>query len=295
MTAFIDALADYRRRHPDEAATVAEFAELAQAAGADPYRRERLQSHLPLPRGWSAPMAGALLTHHRKARSLAAAGRARRRRPRPGLRGPARGRGESGLRDLVVEGGLFDLDRHWIPERGAEPGTGITTRASWCARPAARSSSSARNRTTWRWCDIEAIANDPASDESPGGWRGSGWRDEFPPMKKVVEKPNLQHPRPQRASPRREREGQSRPAHRAVRVRLFVAGAADVDHHVTHVRVGAQELAVDVDAAAAEHRVDPRQHARHVAVDVQQAVAAVVFGQADLGKFTADSVLPLSL
>jgi 8-oxo-dGTP pyrophosphatase MutT (NUDIX family) len=29
---------------------------------------------------------------------------------------------ESGLADLVVEGGIFDLDRHWIPAREAEPG-----------------------------------------------------------------------------------------------------------------------------------------------------------------------------
>ena len=37
MPAFIDAA---HSRHPDEAATVAEFAELARAEGADPYRRE---------------------------------------------------------------------------------------------------------------------------------------------------------------------------------------------------------------------------------------------------------------
>ncbi len=29
---------------------------------------------------------------------------------------------ESGLSDLVVEGGIFDLDRHWIPERKDVPG-----------------------------------------------------------------------------------------------------------------------------------------------------------------------------
>jgi 8-oxo-dGTP pyrophosphatase MutT (NUDIX family) len=28
---------------------------------------------------------------------------------------------ESGLMDLTVEPEIFDLDRHWIPERGAEP------------------------------------------------------------------------------------------------------------------------------------------------------------------------------
>jgi len=29
---------------------------------------------------------------------------------------------ESGLSDLAIEGGIFDLDRHWIPERKGEPG-----------------------------------------------------------------------------------------------------------------------------------------------------------------------------
>ena len=29
---------------------------------------------------------------------------------------------ESGLTELAIEGGIFDLDRHWIPERKGEPG-----------------------------------------------------------------------------------------------------------------------------------------------------------------------------
>jgi 8-oxo-dGTP pyrophosphatase MutT (NUDIX family) len=29
---------------------------------------------------------------------------------------------ESGLADLALEGGVYDLDRHWIPERKGEPG-----------------------------------------------------------------------------------------------------------------------------------------------------------------------------
>ncbi len=29
---------------------------------------------------------------------------------------------ESGLRDLVIEREIFDLDRHWIPDHGAVPG-----------------------------------------------------------------------------------------------------------------------------------------------------------------------------
>src|SRR5690606_34688429 len=59
---------------------------------------------------------------------------------------------------------------------------------------------------------------------------------------------------------------------------------AHVDHHVADLRVGAQELAVDVDRVAAEDVVDLGQHAGDVAVDVQQAQAALVLRQGDLGE-----------
>jgi len=123
MSAFIDALDAYRRRHPDEVATVVEFAELARDEGADPYRRERLEGHFTAS-AWlvSADGRRALLTHHRKLdRWLQPGGHADGDRDlaRAALREAEE---ESGLRDLVVEAELFDLDRHWIPERGAEPG-----------------------------------------------------------------------------------------------------------------------------------------------------------------------------
>ena len=63
-----------------------------------------------------------LLTHHRKlGRWLQLGGHADGDRDlaRVALREAEE---ESGLRGLVVEPAIFDLDRHWIPERGAEPG-----------------------------------------------------------------------------------------------------------------------------------------------------------------------------
>ena len=167
MPAFIHALAAYRERHPDEAATVAEFAELAQAEGADPYRRERLQGHFTAS-AWLVDAGGrrALLTHHRKLdRWLQPGGHADGDRDlaRAALREAEE---ESGLRELVVEGGLFDLDRHWIPERGAEPG-----HWHYDARFVVRATGGedfvvGEESHDLAWRDIEAIANDPASDDS---------------------------------------------------------------------------------------------------------------------------------
>jgi 8-oxo-dGTP pyrophosphatase MutT (NUDIX family) len=167
MPAFIHALAAYRERHPDEAATVAEFAELAQAEGADPYRRERLQGHFTAS-AWLVDAGGrrALLTHHRKLdRWLQPGGHADGDRDlaRAALREAEE---ESGLRELVVEGGLFDLDRHWIPERGAEPG-----HWHYDARFVVRATGGedfvvGEESHDLAWRDIEAIASDPASDDS---------------------------------------------------------------------------------------------------------------------------------
>jgi 8-oxo-dGTP pyrophosphatase MutT (NUDIX family) len=180
MPAFIDELAAYRERHPDEADTVAEFAELAREQGADPYRRERLQGHFTAS-AWLVGADGrrALLTHHRKLdRWLQPGGHADgdRELARAALREAEE---ESGLRHLVVEPEPFDLDRHWIPERGAEPG-----HWHYDVRFVVRATGSeefvvGEESHDLAWRDIETIANDPASDESlrrmAGKWllRGS--------------------------------------------------------------------------------------------------------------------------
>lgn len=181
MPAFIDALDDYVRRHPEEAATVAEFAELAREQGADPYRRERLQGHFTAS-AWLVGSDGrrALLTHHRKLdRWLQPGGHADGDRDlaRAALREAEE---ESGLRDLVVEPELFDLDRHWIPARGVEPG-----HWHYDARFVVRATGSedfvvGEESHDLAWREVEAIAHDPASDASlrrmAGKWlaRGGG-------------------------------------------------------------------------------------------------------------------------
>jgi 8-oxo-dGTP pyrophosphatase MutT (NUDIX family) len=118
------ALADYARRWPDDAATVEVFTTLAGAHDdAAAYRRDRLAGHFT-GSAWVVSGDGlrTLLMHHRKLdRWLQPGGHADGDTDlaRVALREAEE---ETGLRDLVVEGGVFDLDRHAIPARGAEPG-----------------------------------------------------------------------------------------------------------------------------------------------------------------------------
>ena len=116
------ALDDYRRRWPDEAAAVDAFAELLADAH-DPFVRERLAGHFT-GSAWLVDRAGrrVLLTHHRKLeRWLQLGGHADGDRDlaQVALR---EAQEESGLNGLSVEAPLFDLDRHWIPERRDVPG-----------------------------------------------------------------------------------------------------------------------------------------------------------------------------
>ena len=115
-------LADYGRRWPDEEAVIAQFLALLDEP-ANPFVRERLEGHLT-GGAWlvSADGRRILMTHHRKLdRWLQLGGHA------DGDTDMARvalkeAEEESGLSDLAVEGDIFDLDRHWIPERKGVPG-----------------------------------------------------------------------------------------------------------------------------------------------------------------------------
>ena len=123
----IDALAAYRQRWPGEAATVALFEELLAGVPtsdpAHPFRRERLAGHLTAS-AWLVAADGArvLLTHHRKLGLwLQLGGHADGDRDlvRAALK---EAQEESGLEGLRVDGdGIFDLDRHWIPDHKGVP------------------------------------------------------------------------------------------------------------------------------------------------------------------------------
>lgn len=116
-------LDEYARRWPQEAAELAAF-RLLLADPQDPFVRERLEGHFT-GSAWvvSADGTRTLLTHHRKLD----------RWLQPG--GHADGdcdlaqvalkeaEEETGLRGLCLESeAIFDVDRHWIPERKDVPG-----------------------------------------------------------------------------------------------------------------------------------------------------------------------------
>lgn len=116
-------LADYLQRWPGEVGIVEGFLALLDDPQ-DPFLRERLDGHFT---GgvWlvSADGARILLTHHRKLdRWLQLGGHADGDRDMAGV-ALKEAQEESGLPGLSVEGdSIFDLDRHWIPERKEVPG-----------------------------------------------------------------------------------------------------------------------------------------------------------------------------
>ncbi|AHY59183.1 NUDIX hydrolase [Stenotrophomonas rhizophila] len=116
-------LAAYAQRQPAHAALADEFSTLLDDPE-NPFLRERLAGHFT-GSAWlvSADGERVLLTHHRKLdRWLQLGGHA------DGDRNLARvalkeAEEESGLSGLVLEdGALFDIDKHWIPERRDVPG-----------------------------------------------------------------------------------------------------------------------------------------------------------------------------
>ncbi|MGN7830351.1 NUDIX hydrolase [Pseudoxanthomonas sp. 22568] len=113
----------YRARWPEEAAVVEDFLELL-ADSRNPFLRERLEGHFT-GGAWlvSADGRRTLLTHHRKlARWLQLGGHADGDTDM-GLVALKEAEEESGLPDLQLDDtAIFDLDRHWIPERKDVPG-----------------------------------------------------------------------------------------------------------------------------------------------------------------------------
>ena len=114
-------LAAYAARWPGEADTVRLFVELL-AQGPGPFHRECLAGHFTAS-CWLVDHRGerALLTHHRKLGLWLQPGGHADGEPDLRIAALKEAREESGLPGLRLEGGLFDLDRHWIPEHGGVP------------------------------------------------------------------------------------------------------------------------------------------------------------------------------
>ena len=159
-------LADYARRHPEHAALADEFSTLLDDPE-NPFLRDRLAGHFT-GSAWlvSADGARVLLTHHRKLnRWLQLGGHA------DGVRDFAQvalteAEEESGLRDLVVEAGIFDLDAHDIPEH-----KGVPAHVHYDVRFVVRAEGSedfvvSDESHALAWREIDAIVDDEEADPS---------------------------------------------------------------------------------------------------------------------------------
>lgn len=165
-TPLSDALLVHVRRVPEQSALAGEYQELA-AEGVHAYLRERRAGHFT-GSAWLVSRDGknVLLTHHRKLdRWLQLGGHADGDMD---LRAVAlkEAEEESGLNGLTVDAGIFDLDRHWIPERGDVPG-----HWHYDVRYVVRAGdneafvvSEESNALAWR--DIAGIAAGSSADES---------------------------------------------------------------------------------------------------------------------------------
>ncbi|WP_133498559.1 NUDIX hydrolase [Cognatilysobacter terrigena] len=157
----------YAQRWPEEGDVVAHFVDLLDDLDSAPFTRERLAGHFT-GSAWLVDRAGTrvLLTHHRKlGRWLQLGGHADGDSDlgRVALKEAEE---ESGLGGLTLEPGLFDLDRHWIPERGDVP-------AHWHydVRYVVRAGDDenfvvSEESLDLAWRDVATLESDPASDES---------------------------------------------------------------------------------------------------------------------------------
>lgn len=160
------ALAKYRERWPADAGVVDLFRDLLHEGG-DVFRRERLAGHFTAS-AWLVAADGqrALLTHHRKLGLWLQLGGHADGDPVLSRAALREAEEESGLGGLRIEDGIFDLDRHWIPEH-----KGVPAHWHYDVRYVVRAGedeafvvSDESHALAWR--DVAELAGDDAADAS---------------------------------------------------------------------------------------------------------------------------------
>jgi 8-oxo-dGTP pyrophosphatase MutT (NUDIX family) len=163
---FIDSLARYAQTCPEHRSLASEYVDFA-GRGEGVFTRTHLAGHFT-GSAWVVSRDGerALLLHHAKLdRWLQPGGHADGDTDfgRVALREAEE---ETGLGGLVVESGIFDLDRHGIPARGAEP-----EHWHWDVRYVVRCTSDETPRLNsesraFAWRAIDELAGDGSLDPS---------------------------------------------------------------------------------------------------------------------------------
>lgn len=165
--------------HPEQAEAAGEFVALLDDALA--FSRARPAGHFT-GAAWlvSADGARVLLTQHRKLRRWLQLGGHADGEADLGAVALREAEEESGLQGLIAEGGIFDLDRHWIPERADVPG-----HWHFDVRYVIRAGTSetfqvSEESLDLAWVEIDSLLADPSTDESLRRmarlWRGRAAR-----------------------------------------------------------------------------------------------------------------------
>jgi len=159
-------LADYAAREPEQRDEAEEFLRFLRSHP-DVFHRHHPPGHFT-GSAWLVDAAGthALLTHHRKLqRWLQPGGHADGEADIAAV-AAREGEEESGIKGLRLETGLFDIDRHRIPARGAEPEHWHYDLRFVLRAPVGATFAVGPESIDLAWVPIERIASEPDFDPS---------------------------------------------------------------------------------------------------------------------------------